>query len=237
MKPLFTNEQFKNSKTKDKLPCECYQCNKNFYLTKHDVQRVLNPKHKRTGKFCSKQCQSKFDKKSPIVNCQNCDKEFKKWPSQIIKHINHFCSKSCAATYNNKHKTTGTKRSKLESYIEIQLAIIYPNLKIDFNKKDAINSELDIYIPSLKLAFELNGIFHYEPIYGPKKLNQIQENDISKTKSCHDAKIDLCVIDVSQQKYVKPSTSQKYLDIIIKIINERLIIVDPEGIEPPIFSL
>ena len=38
---------------------------------------------------------------------------------------------------------------------------------------EAINSELDVYVPSLNLAFELNGIFHYEPIYGEKKLNQI----------------------------------------------------------------
>jgi len=44
--------------------------------------------------------------------------------------------------------------------------MLYPDLVIHFNKKDAINSELDIYIPSLKLAFELNGIFHYEPIFG-----------------------------------------------------------------------
>jgi GTPase SAR1 family protein len=46
-------------------------------------------------------------------------------------------------------------------------------------------------------------------------------NDVSKTKACHDANIDLCIIDTSQQKYFKPLTSQKYLDIIIDIIKER----------------
>ena len=50
---------------------------------------------------------------------------------------------------------------------------------------------------------------------------QIKENDISKSKACHDAKIDLCIIDTSKQTYVKPSTSQKYLDIITTIIKER----------------
>lgn len=61
-----------------------------------------------------------------------------------------------------------------------------------------------------------------KPIYGIDKLNQIKENDESKTKACHEAKIDLCIIDTSGQTYVKPSTSQKYLDIINNIIKERL---------------
>lgn len=110
----------------------------------------------------------------------------------------------------------------LETWLEEQLTQFYPNLLIDFNKKDAIDSELDIYIPSLNLAFELNGIFHYEPIYGVDELYKIQENDVSKSKACHEAKIDLCTIDTSGQKYFKESTSQKYIDIINNIIKERL---------------
>jgi len=82
---------------------------------------------------------------------------------------------------------------------------------------------LDIYIPSLNLAFELNGIFHYEPIFGVDKLEKINKNDISKSKTCFNMKIDLCIIDTSYQKYIKPKTSQKYLDIITNIINERLL--------------
>ena len=151
----------------------------------------------------------------------NCNKDFIKITAEINRSKNHFCSKSCSASYSNKNKSHGTRRSKLETYLEEQLTILYPNLHIDFNKKDAIGSELDIYILSLNLAFELNGIFHYEPIYGSSKLSQIQLNDISKSKACHDAKIDLCIIDTSSQKYVKPSTSQKYLDIITNIINQR----------------
>jgi len=80
---------------------------------------------------------------------------------------------------------------------------------------------LDIYIPSLNVAIELNGIFHYEPIYGVDKLGKIQDNDISKSKACIDNQIDLCTIDTSGQKYFKPKTSQKYLDIITNIIKER----------------
>ena len=43
------------------------------------------------------------------------------------------------------------------------------------------------------------------------------------------AKIDLCIIDTSQQSYITPKTSQKYLDIITKIINDR---VEMTGLEP-----
>lgn len=37
-----------------------------------------------------------------IVECKNCGKEFDKKPTQIRKGPNHFCCRSCAATYNNK---------------------------------------------------------------------------------------------------------------------------------------
>ena len=37
-----------------------------------------------------------------IVECLNCMKEFDKKPSQITKSPNHFCTKRCAATLNNK---------------------------------------------------------------------------------------------------------------------------------------
>lgn len=127
---------------------------------------------------------------------------------------NNFCSKSCAATFNNKNKTHGIRRSKLEAWLESQLTSLFPELEIHFNQKDAVGSELDIYIPSLKLAFELNGIFHYEPIYGSDKLAQIQGNDNRKFQDCIEQGISLCVIDTSSQKYFKSKTSQKYLDTI-----------------------
>lgn len=147
--------------------------------------------------------------------------EFERVPAEIKDR--NFCSRSCAATYNNKNKTTGTRRSKLEIWLENQLPLLYPEIEFHFNKKDAIGSELDIYIPALSLAFELNGIFHYEPIYGDRKLGQIQENDQNKFQSCITNDISLCIIDVSQFKHFKPDKAQKYLDIINNIIKERLL--------------
>ena len=79
---------------------------------------------------------------------------------------------------------------------------LFPNIDFTFNDKTAINSELDIYIPNLKLAFELNGIFHYEPIYGKDKFQRIVENDNNKFQRCQENGISLCIIDTTSQKKI-----------------------------------
>jgi len=156
-----------------------------------------------------------------IVYCRLCNKKFTKRINQIDKTKNNFCSKSCAAIYNNTHKTKGTRRSKLEVWLETQLPISYPNLQFLFNDKTTINSELDIYIPKFKLAFELNGIFHYEPIFGINKLLKIQNNDNRKFQACLEKNIELCIIDASSLKYFKPDNAKKYLKIICNIIDKK----------------
>lgn len=222
MKPKYTELKWNESKSIDKLPLECYSCHNTFFLEKRFILHKQKTK-KDPCRFCSNKCRGTFNSKNKLVECKNCNVTFEKNNYELNKTKNHFCSKSCSATYNNKNKTHGNRRSKLEIWLEEQLTTHYPNLKIDYNKKDAIESELDIYIPSLKLAFELNGIFHYEPIYGDEKLNRIQENDNNKFEKCIKHNISLCVIDVSQQKYVKPKTSKKYFDIINNIVKERLL--------------
>jgi hypothetical protein len=158
---------------------------------------------------------------SKDVNCSQCGKTFKMIFSQFKRYKHHFCSRSCSATYNNLHKTKGNRRSKLEIWLEEKLPSLYPNLQFKFNSKEEINSELDIYIPSLKLAFELNGIYHYEPIHGVDKFNQIQNNDNRKFQACIEKGIDLCIIDTSSLNYFKEQNANKYLDIITNIINKK----------------
>lgn len=99
---------------------------------------------------------------------------------------------------------------------------MYPDLVILFNDKSTINSELDIYIPSLRIAFELNGIFHYEPIFGKDKLKQINNNDNNKFQKCIINNISLCIIDTSSQKKFKEQNSLMYLEIITNIINQAM---------------
>lgn len=112
--------------------------------------------------------------------------------------------------------------SKLERWLQIKLNASHPSLIFDFNQKGAINSELDIYIPGLKLAFELNGIFHYEPIYGPEKLAGIQTNDMRKFQACLEQGIELCIIDVSQMIHFKEPKANLFFDIICYVIKQKV---------------
>lgn len=214
----------------------CCYCNSS-YRTPYFPQRLYRFNKLGVKHFCSKECKHKaLDiKEAQIVTCLNCNKEFKKQWGHIKKTPNHFCTRSCAATYNNTHKTKGTRKSKLEHFLEDRLVKLYPNLEFHFNRKDTINSELDIYIPSLNLAFELNGIFHYEPIYGEEKLNQIQNNDDRKFQACLEKKIELCIIDSSKLGYFKESNALPYLKIVQDIINKKQ--MRATGIEPAFLPL
>lgn len=218
---LIPTEEVLSSKYSKMIPIQCDKCNKVFekkckYVKLHLLYR---PSY---HQFCSKNCSVSFACKKIEVSCKQCNKSFFKVNAELKKHPNSFCSRSCAATFNNTHKTHGCRKSKLEKHLESLLPSLYPNLEFHFNRKDAINSELDIYIPSLELAFELNGIFHYEPIYGSDKLNQIKNNDSRKYQACLEKNIELCIIDTSGLKYFKPEKCQKYLDIITNIINTKI---------------
>jgi len=225
MKKLFTQEELDKAGSKTKLPLRCKCCRKTFYKDKGKIQSAIaGNTFGNIAEYCSLSCAQRFKYPLNIIKCKQCDQEFHKTKGEMKKSKsgNNFCSKSCAATYNNTHKKTGTRRSKLEVWLESELPRLFPDLEFHFNRKDAINSELDIYIPSLKLAFELNGIYHYEPIHGPEKLASIQNNDERKFQACLEVGIELCIIDSSGLIYFKPQKAKHYLQIIESIILCRI---------------
>ena len=199
----------------------CYYCKKPFKITLKLFN--LNKKRGEYNNYCSIDCSNKGHNTRVTVLCKLCEKSFIIQNNLSNNGKNKFCSKSCAATYNNSHKKHGYRRSKMEMWLEEKIKQNYPDLIVDYNKTSAINAELDIYIPSLKLAFELNGIFHYEPVYGPEKLMSTKFNDANKYKKCHELGISLCVIDTSKMKYFKESNLLPYWTIIENIINENII--------------
>ena len=224
MKALYTEAEFKDAKSRDKLPLECKNCGGTFHITKHRIQDANLSSRTESADFCSPRCYGRSKSMLVTLQCRQCGSDVKKeqCKAKMSKSGNVFCNQSCAAKWNNAHKKHGTRRSKLEKWLEEQLTKLYPNLEIHFNRKDAIESELDIFIPSLRLAFELNGIYHYEPIHGKDKLDAVQNNDRRKFAACHEAGISLCSIDTSHQKYFKPKSSQEFLNIITGIIDARL---------------
>lgn len=231
MKLITPLHQLSELKSSDVASLECCRCNKVFTKTVKRVREVLRGYKDATAEFCSNSCKSAAQNRGLQCTCATCGESITRTEREKKTVKNSFCSKSCAATFNNSRKTKGTRRSKLEAWIESQLQLRCPKLRVEYNKKSAINSELDIYFPDLRLAFELNGIFHYEPIYGPEKLAKIVNNDSRKFQACAERKIALCVIDTSGLKYFKPDKAEKYLNIILEIVARTA------GEEPASFGL
>lgn len=198
---------------------KCEQCNELHYKAQCELIKGYQ-RNKRF--FCSRKCHHDYQSTTQKVVCTNCNTVFEKLPSQITKSKsgNNFCSKSCAATFNNKNKSYGTRRSKLEEHIEDQLKINYPHLIFQCNSKVIIGSELDFYFPSLKLAIQLNGPLHYQPIYGQNKLNQIQLLDQEKRNICNKTNIKLIEIDCSNDKYLNKNLKNKRWEEIKNILAE-----------------
>lgn len=228
---LCTQEEFDNTKTRDLIPLICTVCNEKYsrmkrYIVNHVRDRNVYPK------YCSKICEKVVVFKQIKILCHNCNKEVYKTTRDANNSLNSFCSRTCSTTYNNKNKTHGTRRSKLEVYLEEQLTIEFPELEILYSNKTIIGSELDIYIPSLKLAFEVQGIFHYKPIFGQEKLDQIQKNDLEKVRKCKELLIELIQMDVTDQKTFSKKSSKRYLLEIVSKIK----LVDTVGLEPTTFT-
>jgi hypothetical protein len=223
MKPLYTQTEFNNAKSRQLLPLLCIQCGSVFYKRKHHIlENTLSPERGPMD-FCSTKCYGAHRQQAtPITPCAQCGTPVRRLITQRVKFKHVFCGHSCSAQYNNAHKIKGTRVSKLEKWLAVELPKRYPKLEFHFNRKDAINGELDIYIPSLKLAFELNGIFHYEPIYGPDKLASIQTNDTRKMQACLERGIELCIVDTSTQLYFKEATAMRFMGIIVDVIDLAL---------------
>lgn len=121
---------------------ECPYCKK--ILTKYQY------------KFCSSECSIKqyrlekpINHNKTLVICKTCNKEFYKYNFEIDKTSNNFCSRSCAAKYNNSIKPKRIKKQRFCKICKIEikyekfrtLCVSCYNNKFRFNKtsKDYIN--------------------------------------------------------------------------------------------------
>ena len=191
---------------------KCNRCSKSIMKYPSDLNK--------NGEYwCSVKCRYP-DNKKRLVSCLKCSKEFFKLNAECVKSPNHYCSHSCSASYNNTHKTHGTRRSKLEIYLEEQIKEQYPHLELICNQKTAIESELDFYFPELRFAIELNGITHYEPIYGEDKFEKIQNNDKRKVIACYEKEIELAIIDSSTCSYLNEAAKMKYKNLVFELLEK-----------------
>lgn len=198
---------------------KCSQCGKTCW---RDVNDCAKYKNNWSGKnFCSLKCYGAHKTKhsTVIAECANCGKPLQKLLKDLKKSYSGrlFCNRSCSITYNNRIKRK-SRRSKCEKLLFDLLVEEFPQLSIKCNDKDMLGGlEVDIAIPSLKLAIEWNGIVHFKPIYGQDKLNRIQEIDKTKQEIALRNDINLIVIPdlVSKKEYVL-----EVFEKIKNIINE-----------------
>lgn len=162
--------------------------------------------------------------------CTNCKIQFLRDQSQITSSKLHnveniFCTRSCSVSWNNKHRVKKVQRvSKLEKWIHGAIKEAFPALDVIYNPKDALEDEgeVDIWIPSLKLGFEIQGPSHYFPIFGEEKLAAEQANDAKKKQKAIELGIDLVDIDASTFKTFKKNYKLILIvDSILSKIREK----------------
>lgn len=86
------------------IEVQCTDCGVTFEV---DARKYNSYKKRGYNFYCSK-CRKRSNRKTTLI-CPVCGKEFIR-PNWAIKEgNNYFCSKSCAATYNNTHHRCGEK--------------------------------------------------------------------------------------------------------------------------------
>lgn len=72
--------------------------------------------------------------------------------------------------------------SKIEKYFLDHL--IANEFRVQFHRKGLIpnsNLEIDLFLPDDRVAIEIDGVTHFDPIYGHKDLSRVQHADSTKT--------------------------------------------------------
>ncbi len=95
-------------------------------------------------------------------------------------------------------------------------------MTFECNSKTLIGSELDFYFPTLYLAVELNGIFHYKPIHGANKFKQICDSDQQKIIRCRDLGVNLFVVDASSYSHLTVEQKIYYWNVIEPLLANLL---------------
>lgn len=83
---------------------------------------------------------------------------------------------------NNAVRKTSKVGSKLEKYILNKL--LKDNYRVDFHKEHSLLNtklQIDLFLPQLNVAIEVDGPSHFKPVWGKEALNKNKKYDNKKT--------------------------------------------------------
>lgn len=192
---------------------ECKTCKKKFKSGRPEA------------KFCSRKCYWDPSKSFAKVECGFCKtvSERRLYKTNRSPKLGlSFCNASCKAKYmyhmaGGKYKPPkSTRISAPHKLIMAELTLLFPHLELKVNDRETLESglELDIFIPAVKFAIEVNGPTHYLPIYGEAKLGEVKHRDAHKFAEAHAKGISLFVVDSSSILVRKKSDREKLVAIV-----------------------
>ena len=183
----------------------CERCGDRF------LKEVCNIRHT-THNYCSGRCR-RNEQSTKTFPCAECGDPVVKQAAVRARYPNgrHFCCQSHAATFNNRLRQK-TRRSKIEAEFFDRLVATFPEIEMIPNDKTMLPGiEVDVAIPSLRLAIEWNGVVHFQPIYDQEKLDVIQRRDAAKAQLAADLEIRLVVINDTDSS--KKTLDRAYADV------------------------
>lgn len=218
-------------------------------LSLKSIAKNLNISYSTINRLCNQyNLKSKFnDKKSEIVSCVECSKEFK----GNIKEDRKFCSRSCSVSYNNKNKTfseetkmkiSNTLKSKNRKVEKIRLCknckntvgykkIICDECRINYYEYYRPSSNFDFDINLYKDRFDLSIVENfgwYSPSNKGNNLNGVSKDHLFSVKDGFINKVSIdiikhpanCRLMIHRHNQVKNSKSIITLEELLKRIEE-----------------
>lgn len=198
---LFLPKIVKEAALLDGDKAACDHCGVAFPLTsaqKWKIKNSLNKQH-----FCSRRCRGLASRRRITQACGICGEEVERPMSEFRKSRSGrvFCSPQCGTIWSNYQGKKFNRPSQLESRIIESLWKDFPGLEIDANQNRRMGAELDIYLPQLNLAIEINGPHHYMPLRNSmSKLIATIKNDLRKIRMAKEADIKLYVLNSSHDR-------------------------------------
>lgn len=172
---------------------KCKKCQKKLSSRKYYENN--KEKFKEDPKVRKIQNKRYYEKHKEVIKIKK-----KKYYEDNKEHILEMCTQYRRSKGELPNGLSGTEKIALTFIQEL-----YPNLEIRTRDRRTIKSpitnaylELDFYIPSLRLAIELNGPTHYLPIYGQAKFERQQRNDQLKRDLCKQQGITLVEIPLEE---------------------------------------